>query len=124
MNFALILFVLTAAYDESDFGRQVSRKLGFTWRMASQTDGTWRATTAAPTGDLWKDDPFDDSMWPQLVGVPWVLDEKQSGAWELKEMTKNGAVGLGLPDAGGTVWVRRRFRIPLASEVETQGEKP
>jgi hypothetical protein len=118
------LFVLTAAYDESDFGRQVSRKLGFTWRMASKADGTWLATTAAPTGDLWKDDPFDDSTWQPLVEVPWALDEKKSGAWELKEMTSNGAAGLGLPGAGGMVWVRKRFRIPLMSETETRGEKP
>ncbi len=117
------LFILTAAYDESDFGRQVSRKLGLTWNMASQADGTWRASAAAPAGDLWKDDPFDDSMWRPLVELPWVPDPKQ-GDWELKQMRAKGAVGLGLPDAGGMVWVRKRFRIPLASEVEAQGETP
>ena len=100
-----------------DHARRVSRPLGVRFSFASAADGTWRATTAKPADERWRDDPFDDSAWHALVEVPMApVDERSGDGWYVKTLRSEGAVAVGLPNWRGPLWVRRRFRIPLVGE--------
>lgn len=91
-----------------------SRPLRDPFTLTSIADGRWRATTRAPTEDLWRHPGYDDALWPALTesAVPagWTGRE---APWHIQQLLKVGARSLGLPRAE-TVWVRCRFDVVLA----------
>jgi hypothetical protein len=99
--------------------RRVSRP-DAPFQVATAADGTWRYTVDGPTDDAWTRPGFDDSGWAGLVHRPdrRPPDDpgRDLGAYRVDRLTRDGAVGLGLPGGAGeatppTVWIRRAVTI-------------
>ena len=103
-------------FDDSDYDRRVSRKIGLVFRCDTAADGTWLATTTPPLDSRWRDDPFDDSAWTPMVALDLPTPARNDPrGWYYRNLVDDVAA-IGLPDTEGDLWIRKRFRIPLVGE--------
>lgn len=81
-------------------------------KLASEPDGSWRATLAAPPGDAWRLPDFDDSAYTPLVmrQVP-PPDGNKKFTWEWLQKDATG-LGLGAADTPRRSWNPLRSRTP------------
>lgn len=117
--------VFAARYAEADEARasapRRSRAVGRTATLLSRGDGAWRGTHARPDGDAWRYEGFDDAAWSPLTELALPAPgERSGGAWRYAEATKQGGRAVGLADAAGALWVRRRFELILQGSEETE----
>ncbi|GAA3742952.1 hypothetical protein GCM10022225_28150 [Plantactinospora mayteni] len=91
--------------------------------ILSTVDGTWRWTSTEPADDRWSGLDFDDTDWAPMEpraghrppeGTGW----DQAG-YQVGQLAELGAVGLGVPDGTGPIWVRKTFH--LAPDDATDG---
>jgi hypothetical protein len=113
------LFMFAAVHDEMAQKHLPEGVKEEPFRLTSEADRFWRATTEEPDEHphRWTDPAFDDSGWLPLarfVESPEV-DYGQPNAYRIVRCNRLTAAFLALPPAyrgTGRVWVRRRFVVP------------
>jgi hypothetical protein len=116
------LFMFAAVHDQRVHKTLPEGVSESPFRLVSETDRTWLATTEEPDEYplKWNDLAFDDRAWLPLVrfveSPP--SDSDQPNAYRIYRCNRHSAAFLTLPPAmsgTGRVWVRRRFEVPGAS---------
>ncbi|MEN3610216.1 hypothetical protein AAH979_11750 [Plantactinospora sp. ZYX-F-223] len=113
---AYIALMFAAAYrpaSDSDV-ESVPEQTGET-SILSSADGTWRWSPTEPVDDGWTRPGFDDTGWAPMELRAEHRPPDDTGwdraGYQVRQLGELGAVGLGVPDGTGPIWVRKTFRL-------------
>ncbi|MEO3927336.1 hypothetical protein ABGB07_26215 [Micromonosporaceae bacterium B7E4] len=83
--------------------------------ILSTVDGTWRWSLTEPADDAWTRTGFDDTGWAPMELRAGHRPPEDTGwdqaGYQVRQLGELGAVGLGVPDGTGPIWVRKTFRL-------------
>ncbi|MGI5146626.1 hypothetical protein ACQEVC_09610 [Plantactinospora sp. CA-294935] len=112
---AYIALMFAAVYGPGDSHVDSTPEPAGETSILSTVDGTWRWSSTEPADDAWTRTGFDDTGWAPMElraehrppeGTGW----DQAG-YQVRQLGELGAVGLGVPDGTGPIWVRKTFRL-------------
>jgi hypothetical protein len=109
---AYLVLMFVAANDKPE--RSVSR-VDDPVSVVTAADGFWRYTVRQPADDGWQRPGFDDRGWRDMPRLderrPPEDPKRDYDQYAVRRLADAGAVGLGVPEAAQTVWIRREFTL-------------